>query len=139
MHFKIMLGNHIRKSHGVSCCLFVLLRGHRNAWADCLYVYCLYVSGIADAETIGRLARAAEAPVNLVLGLAGSPLSVTQLEDLGAKQFSIGGSLAHSTFQVIQRAAKEIRDRDTFSNYESRVLDAELCRFFVSQKEVSMP
>ena len=134
MHFKKILGNHIRKSHGVSCCLFILFCGHRNAWADCLYV-----SGIADAETIGRLAKAAEAPVNVVLGLAGSPLSVTQLEDLGAKQFSIGGSLAHSTFRVIQRAAKEIRDRDTFSNFESQVLDAELCRFFVSRKELSTP
>lgn len=83
--------------------------------------------------------KSGRSPVNVVLGLAGSPLSVTQPEDLGAKQFSIGGSPAHSTFRVIQRAVEEIRDRDTFSYYESQVLDAELCRFFVSQKEVSMP
>ena len=89
MHYKVILGNHIRKPHDVSCFLSVLFRANRNAGADCLYV-----PGIADAESIGRLAKAAEAPVNVVMGLAGNPLSVPQPENLAVKRVSIGGSLA---------------------------------------------
>ena len=107
---------------------------YRDAGADCLYV-----PGITDADTIGRLVNEAEAPVNVVMGLAGSPLSVTQLEDLGVKRVSIGGSLARATFGVIQRAADEIRDRGTFSFSDGQVPDAELCRFFAGRQELSAP
>ena len=104
---------------------------YRDAGADCLYV-----PGIADAETIGRLVKEVEAPVNVVVGLAGNPLSVNQLEDLGVKRVSIGGSLARATFGVIQRAAEEIRDRGTFSYSDGQVPDAELCRFFAGRQEL---
>ena len=83
--------------------------------------------------------KSGRSPRQRGLGSRWQPIERDPAEDLGAKQFSIGGSLAHSTFRVIHRAAEEIRDRDNFSYYESQVLDAELCRFFVSQKEVSMP
>ena len=63
-------------------------QSYRDAGADCLYV-----PGITDAETIGRLVKEVDAPVNVVMGLAGSPMSVSQLEDLGVKRISIGGSL----------------------------------------------
>lgn len=47
--------------------------------------------------------------------------------------------LARSTFRVIQRAAEEIRDRDTFSFSDGQVPDAELCRFFAGRQELSTP
>ena len=53
---------------------------YRDAGADCLYV-----PGIVDAETIGRLVKEVGAPVNVVMGLAGTPMSVSQLEDLGGQ------------------------------------------------------
>lgn len=107
---------------------------YRNAGADCLYV-----PGIADAETIGKLVEEVEAPVNVVMGLAGSPLSVAQLADLGVKRVSIGGSLARATFGVIQRAAEEIRDHGTFTFSDGQVPDAELCRFFADRQESCTP
>ncbi|MDE0695974.1 MAG: isocitrate lyase/phosphoenolpyruvate mutase family protein [Boseongicola sp.] len=107
---------------------------YRDAGADCLYV-----PGIADAETIGRLVKEVEAPVNVVVGLAGNPLSVSQLEDLGVKRVSIGGSLARATFGLVRRAAEEIRDRGTFTFSDSQVPDAELCRFFAGRQELSAP
>ena len=39
---------------------------YRDAGADCLYV-----PGMTDAETIGRLVKEVDAPVNVVMGLAG--------------------------------------------------------------------
>ena len=107
---------------------------YRDAGADCLYV-----PGITGAETIGRLVREVGAPVNVVMGLAGSPMSVNQLEDLGVKRVSIGGSLARATFGLIRRAAAEIRDRGTFSYAEEQVPDSELCRFFAGRQGPTAP
>ena len=103
---------------------------YREAGADCLYV-----PGITDAETIGRLVTEADGPVNVVMGLAGSPMSVNQLEDLGVKRVSIGGSLARATLGLIRRAAEEMRDHGTFTYSEQQVPDAELCRFFAARRE----
>jgi len=101
---------------------------YRDAGADCLYV-----PGMTDAETIGRLVTEVDAPVNVVMGLSGSPMSVNQLEDLGVKRVSIGGSLARAAFGLIRRAAAEIREHGTFSYAKEQVPDAELCRFFASR------
>ncbi len=102
---------------------------YREAGADCLYV-----PGVKDPETIGRLVKEVDGPVNVVMGLAGSPMSVSQLEELGVKRVSIGGSLARATFGVIRRAAEEMRDRGTFTYSEGQVPNGELCRFFEEQR-----
>ena len=107
---------------------------YREAGADCLYV-----PGIADAEIIGRLVKEVGAPINVVMGLVGSPMSVNQLEDLGVKRVSIGGSLARATFGLIRRAAAEIREHGTFSYSEEQVPDSELCRFFAERREPVAP
>ena len=103
---------------------------YREAGADCLYV-----PGITDPETIGQLVREVDAPINVVMGLAGSPMSVAQLEDLGVKRISIGGSLARATFGLIRRAAAEIRDHGTFTYAAEQVPDSELCQFFADRLE----
>ena len=103
---------------------------YREAGADCLYV-----PGIRDAGTIGRLVKEADGPVNVVMGLGGSPLSVRQLEDLGVKRVSIGGSLARATFGLIRRAAEEMRDNGTFTYSEDQVPNGELCQFFAGRQE----
>ena len=100
---------------------------------------CLYVPGITDAKTIGRLVNEVDAPINVVMGLVGSPMSVNQLEDLGVKRVSIGGSLARTTFGIIRRAAEEICDHGTFTYSEEQVPAAELCQFFAGRQGVSTP
>ena len=107
---------------------------YRDAGADCLYV-----PGISDAETIGRLVKEVGAPINVVMGLAGRPMSVNQLEDLGVKRVSIGGSLARATFGLIRRAAAEIRDHGTFTYAREQVPDSELCRFFAGRHDPATP
>ncbi|MDH3690841.1 MAG: isocitrate lyase/phosphoenolpyruvate mutase family protein [Gammaproteobacteria bacterium] len=98
---------------------------YREAGADCLYV-----PGVSDAKTIAALVREVDAPANVVMGLVGAPLTVTQLEDLGVKRISIGGSLARATFALIRRAAEEIRDNGTFTFSNQQIPDDELCRLF---------
>ena len=98
---------------------------YREAGADCLFV-----PGVKDAETIGALAREIDGPINVVMGLSGNLLTLKQLEALGVKRVSIGGSLARATFGLIQRAATEIREQGTFSFTEEQIPDESLCRFF---------
>ncbi len=107
---------------------------YREAGADCLYV-----PGVKDPETIAALARQIDGPLNVVMGLSGAPLAVTELEDLGVKRISIGGSLARATFGVIRRAAQEILDKGSFDYAAQQVPDAELCEMFATRIEPGKP
>jgi 2-methylisocitrate lyase-like PEP mutase family enzyme len=55
-----------------------------------------------------------DGPVNVVIGLAGAPLSVDELAELGVKRISIGGSLARAVFALVRRAAEEMHAKGTF-------------------------
>lgn len=98
---------------------------YREAGADCLYV-----PGVKDADTIAALVKEIDGPLNVVMGLAGNPLAVAQLAELGVKRVSIGGSLNRATFGLIRRAAEELRQEGTFGFAEGQLPDDELCRFF---------
>lgn len=101
---------------------------YQEAGADCLYV-----PGVKDAKTIAALVKEIDGPLNVVMGLVGNALTVTQLEDLGVKRVSIGGSLARATFGLIRRATEELRQDGTFKFAGGQVPDDELCRFFSSR------
>ncbi|MDJ0947664.1 MAG: isocitrate lyase/phosphoenolpyruvate mutase family protein [Alphaproteobacteria bacterium] len=96
---------------------------YRAAGADCLYA-----PGPADPTVIGALVEAVDGPLNVVIGLAGSPLTVRQLEDLGVKRISIGGSLARATLALVRRAADEMARNGTFTFGADQIPDAELAR-----------
>ncbi len=103
---------------------------YREAGADCLYV-----PGVNDIATIKTLVDEIDGPINVVMGLAGKPLTVTQLEDAGVRRISIGGSLARTTFGTIRRVADEIRHEGTFTYAKDQIPDAELGRFFRERLE----
>jgi 2-methylisocitrate lyase-like PEP mutase family enzyme len=71
---------------------------------------CIFVPGAADAETIGRLAEAIDAPLNVVAGLVGEPLTLAELSRLGVRRVSVGGSLARAALGLVERAAQEMRE-----------------------------
>ena len=98
---------------------------YREAGADCLFV-----PGLRDAESIARLVREVDAPVNHVMGLSAAALSVAELGRLGVRRISIGGSLQRATLGLVRRAAEEMRDRGTFGYASEQIADEELRRFF---------
>jgi 2-methylisocitrate lyase-like PEP mutase family enzyme len=71
---------------------------------------CVFVPGATDAATIGRLAEAIDAPLNVVAGLAGKPLTLAEFGRLGVRRVSIGGSLARAALGLVERAAQELRE-----------------------------
>lgn len=102
---------------------------YREAGADCLFV-----PGASDPKTIEALVREINAPLTVVMGLTGSPLTVPQLGSLGVRRVTVGGSLARATFGLIRRAAQEMAASGTFSYADQQIPDAELSQFFEDQR-----
>ncbi|AXO87349.1 isocitrate lyase/phosphoenolpyruvate mutase family protein [Pseudomonas parafulva] len=87
------------------------LQAYAEAGADVVYA-----PGLRSVEEIRAVVQAvAPTPVNVLMGLAGVPLGVNQLQDLGVRRISVGSSLARAALGAFQRAALEIRDQGTFS------------------------
>jgi 2-methylisocitrate lyase-like PEP mutase family enzyme len=103
---------------------------YRKAGADCIFV-----PGVVDHAEIVALVQEIDAPINVVVGFAGQPMTVRELAILGVKRISIGGSLARATFALIHRAADEMMTQGTFSFAEQQISDAELSSFFGSWTE----
>ena len=91
---------------------------------------CLFIPGVKDAETIAALVREVNGPITVVMGLTGSAFTVSQLNSLGVRRISIGGSLARSALGLVRRAAQEMREQGSFRFAEQQIPDTELCDFF---------
>jgi 2-methylisocitrate lyase-like PEP mutase family enzyme len=102
----------------------------REAGADCLFV-----PGAADPKVIAELVREIDGPLTVVMGLKGAGLTVAQLEDLGVRRITIGGSLARATYGLIRQAAREMALDGTFHYAGGQIPDAELCAFFARHQD----
>ena len=92
--------------------------------------HCLYAPGVRDLDSIAVLAREVDGPLNVVMGLAGAPLSLARLEAIGVKRVSVGGCLMRTALGALRRAAEEMRDRGTFGFAAEAIADDELIAFF---------
>lgn len=104
---------------------------YRSAGADCLFVI-----GPMDADTIVRLAREIDGPLN-VLGARGGAsrcLSVVELERLGIKRVSIGGSLATAALGFVQRALQELYENGTCSYAQTGLSHSEVDRIIAKYR-----
>lgn len=75
----------------------------------------LYAPGLPDLAAIRTLCAAVDRPVNVVMGLGGITIPVTDLAEAGVKRISVGGSFARAALGAFLRAAEEVRDHGTFS------------------------
>jgi 2-methylisocitrate lyase-like PEP mutase family enzyme len=84
------------------------LRAYRQAGADCLFA-----PGVQDRETIAKLVRALDAPLNILLS-PGCP-SLRELEKLGVARASAGSSAMRATLGLLRRIGKELMQAGTYS------------------------
>jgi 2-methylisocitrate lyase-like PEP mutase family enzyme len=87
------------------------LLAYRDAGADCVFV-----PGLRDAETISRLARDLQCPLNILAG-PGS-LSVPELERLGVARVSLGSAPMRATLGLVRRMAEELKSTGTYRTLE---------------------
>ena len=97
------------------------LSAYREAGADCVFV-----PGLRDAPTIGRLVADLKCPVNILAG-PGSP-SVPELSKLGVARVSLGSSPMRATLGHLRRIAEELRTAGTYSELEGAPSHAEMNR-----------
>jgi 2-methylisocitrate lyase-like PEP mutase family enzyme len=84
------------------------LRAFAEAGADGVFV-----PGVADAETIRKLAAAVRLPLNVLAGPT-VPDAAT-LQRLGVRRVSVGSSAMRRTLGVLREIATELRDAGTFT------------------------
>jgi len=102
-------------------------RAYREAGADCVFV-----PGLTDRETIGRLVGAIGGAIN-ILTRPTSP-SVPELRALGVARVSVGGMMMNATLGLVRRAAAELAGPGTYGFAEGMVTHAEMNKL-MSQAE----
>jgi 2-methylisocitrate lyase-like PEP mutase family enzyme len=90
------------------------LLAFRDAGADCVFA-----PGLKDAETIGRLAKAVECPLN-ILAVPGAP-SISELATLGVARVSVGSGPMRATLGLLRRMAEELRKSGTYTTMDGAV------------------
>jgi len=97
------------------------LAAYRDAGADCVFV-----PGLRDAETIGRLVKDLQCPVNILVG-PGSP-SVPELEKIGVARVSVGSGAMRATLGLVRRVAVELKGSGTYATLEGAISYADVNR-----------
>jgi 2-methylisocitrate lyase-like PEP mutase family enzyme len=100
------------------------LQGFEGAGADVLYA-----PGLRDLAMIRTLCAAVGKPVNVIMGLSGAPLSVDQLAAAGVRRISLGSALSRAALGAFLRAAREVKERGTFSFADEAASFADLQPF----------
>ena len=92
---------------------------YRDAGADCLFV-----PGVRDVDTISKLVRDIQAPLNILAG-PGSP-SVLELEKVGVARVSLGSGPMRATLGLLGRIAEELKSSGTYSALEGAPAHADV-------------
>jgi 2-methylisocitrate lyase-like PEP mutase family enzyme len=72
----------------------------------------LYIPGVPDVESLRKVCRSVDAPVNHVVGQGVAGLSFQQIADAGVRRISLGGSLARAIGGVVLQTCQNIAGGD---------------------------
>ncbi len=86
------------------------LNAYLKAGADCTFPIL-----VRDAETIGKLSRAIDGPINVLAG-PGVP-SIGELERLGVRRVTFGSGLMRAVLSTARRIALELRQNGTYDAF----------------------
>lgn len=92
----------------------------------------LYAPGLTSPDDIAAVVRAVDRPVNVVMGLQGSRLSLADLAAIGVKRVSVGSALSRAALGAFLRAAREMREHGTFTFADEAVSYREISGMFES-------
>lgn len=79
------------------------LQAYEKAGADCLYV-----PGIKTREQISAVLAALEKPVNVLVGMKGFDIPLAELESMGVRRISTGGSVMCATLGLVRKAVSDL-------------------------------
>jgi 2-methylisocitrate lyase-like PEP mutase family enzyme len=94
----------------------------------------LYAPGLPSLEAIREICASVSRPVNVVMGLKGATFSVDELAAVGVKRISVGGALARVALGAFVRAAREVKEKRTFTFAADAIPHAEAFGYMVNIK-----
>ena len=86
------------------------LQAYQDAGANVLYA-----PGLTTREEIKVVVGSVDLPVNVIMGLPGVRLGLDELSEIGVKRISVGSSFARAALGGFLRAAREVKERGTFT------------------------
>jgi 2-methylisocitrate lyase-like PEP mutase family enzyme len=97
------------------------LQAFEHAGADVLFA-----PGLPDLASVEAVCEALSKPVNFMAGIKGQAFSVAQLESAGVKRISLAGSLYRAAMTGLIEAAKEVREKGSFSYLDRAATTSQL-------------
>ncbi len=105
------------------------LQAYQEAGADVLYA-----PGLTSKDDIATVVRAVDRPVNVLMGLQGSQLSLADLSTIGVKRISVGSALSRAALGAFLRAADEMRNHGTFTFANDAISYRDITKMFESMR-----
>src|ERR1700722_172198 len=94
----------------------------------------LYAPGLPNLDAIREVCASVPKPVNVVMGLKGATYPVEELAAVGVKRISVGGAFARAALGAFVRAAREVKDKGTFSFAADAIPHAEVSTYMAEGK-----
>jgi 2-methylisocitrate lyase-like PEP mutase family enzyme len=101
------------------------LQAYQEAGADVLYA-----PGLASKDDISAVVRSVDRPVNVIMGMQGVRLSLSELGAIGVKRVSVGSALSRAALGAFLSAAREMREHGTFTFAEQAVSYRDISALF---------
>jgi 2-methylisocitrate lyase-like PEP mutase family enzyme len=101
------------------------LQAYQEAGADVLYA-----PGLASKDDISAVVRSVDRPVNVIMGMQGVRLSLSELGAIGVKRVSVGSALSRAALAAFLSAAREMREHGTFTFAEQAVSYRDISALF---------
>jgi 2-methylisocitrate lyase-like PEP mutase family enzyme len=89
----------------------------------------LYAPGLPNLDAIREVCKSVSKPVNVVMGLKGAAYSVDELAEAGVKRISVGGSFARAALGGFVRAAREVKEKGTFTYAADAISNADVRKY----------
>jgi 2-methylisocitrate lyase-like PEP mutase family enzyme len=100
------------------------LQAFEKAGADVLMA-----PGLPDLAAVKRVCESVTRPVNFMAGIRGKSFTVQELEAAGVRRISVATSFFRAAMSGLADAAKEVREKGTFSYLERTFATPELNAF----------
>jgi 2-methylisocitrate lyase-like PEP mutase family enzyme len=97
----------------------------------------VYAPGLPSLGAIRDVCTSVSKPVNVVMGFKAPTYSIEQLADAGVKRISVGGAFARAALGAFMRAAREVKDKGTFSFAADAISHAEARNYMAATKRES--
>jgi 2-methylisocitrate lyase-like PEP mutase family enzyme len=92
----------------------------------------LFAPGLPDLAAVRAVCAAVSKPVNFMVGIRGKSFSAADLTAAGVRRISLATSLYRAAMSGLVSAAREVKERGTFSYLDQVLTSAELGAFLTS-------